>query len=65
MPIMSNRQGRCPHCRRVVLFNDETSTISHQAPLCPEFAKMMEDAVAAGSAICDGMSTQTYDDNSN
>jgi hypothetical protein len=36
------RKGRCPFCRRWLLFNDDTLTISHQIPECASFKRAIE-----------------------
>jgi hypothetical protein len=33
--------------------------------MCPQFEKLMADAVAAGSATCEGESVRTFEDDSN
>ena len=48
------RQSSCEHCGRVLLFDDETATIAHQVPLCPEFEQLVQETVEEGSALLDG-----------
>lgn len=48
---MYERKHQCLFCGRVVLFDDATYTVAHEEPLCPEFEKLMENAVAEGLVV--------------
>ena len=48
---MPSERRSCRYCGREVLFEDETYTVMHAEPICVEFEKLMEAAVAEGMAV--------------